>query len=66
MEFEKYKRSPEFRKVNRSMSVDEFKFIYWMEYAHRMWGRVLGAVFGKARFMMLSRCLFQVCLPSIL
>ena len=30
--------------------LDEFKFIYWMEYAHRMWGRILGLVFaGKLR-----------------
>lgn len=28
------------------MSLEEFKFIYWMEYAHRMWGRVLGLVFA--------------------
>eukprot|EP00899_Mesostigma_viride_P005990 jgi/Mesvir1/15392/Mv06579-RA.1 len=28
------------------MSLDEFKFIYWMEYAHRMWGRILGVVFA--------------------
>ncbi len=28
------------------MTLDEFKFIYWMEYAHRMWGRVLGVVFA--------------------
>ena len=28
------------------MSLDDFKFIYWMEYAHRMWGRVLGLVFA--------------------
>ena len=31
---------------NRGMSLDEFKFIFWMEYAHRMWGRVLGLVFA--------------------
>lgn len=30
----------------RSMSLEEFKFIYWMEYAHRMWGRALGFVFA--------------------
>ena len=30
----------------RGMSLDDFKFIYWMEYAHRMWGRVLGLVFA--------------------
>jgi len=28
------------------MTVGEFKFIYWMEYAHRMWGRALGLVFA--------------------
>ena len=26
--------------------MEEFKFIYWMEYAHRMWGRALGVVFA--------------------
>lgn len=33
------------------MNMEEFKFIYWMEYAHRMWGRLLGVVFaGPALF----------------
>jgi len=36
-EFTKYKLSPEFSKTNIGMTVDEYKFIYWMEYAHRMW-----------------------------
>jgi heme a synthase len=27
------------------MGLEEFKFIYWMEYAHRMWGRALGLIF---------------------
>jgi heme a synthase len=44
-EFEKYKQSPEFKKTNLGMTVDEYKFIYWMEYGHRMWGRVLGLYF---------------------
>lgn len=46
VEFEKYKKSPEFKKVNLGMTLDEFKFIYWTEYGHRMWGRVLGLVFA--------------------
>ncbi|XP_062081333.1 cytochrome c oxidase assembly protein COX15-like [Humulus lupulus] len=45
-EFEKYKLSPEYKRVNRGMSIDDFKFIYWMEYAHRMWGRALGIMFA--------------------
>ena len=28
------------------MALEDFKFIYWMEYAHRMWGRGLGLVFA--------------------
>lgn len=45
-EFAKYQQSPEFQLVNSKMTVGQFKFIYWMEYAHRMWGRALGAVFA--------------------
>jgi cytochrome c oxidase assembly protein subunit 15 len=27
------------------MTLEEFKFIFWMEYGHRMWGRALGIAF---------------------
>ncbi|OAY70561.1 cytochrome c oxidase assembly protein COX15 [Ananas comosus] len=46
LEFEKYQQSPEYKRVNRGMNMEDFKFIYWMEYAHRMWGRALGVVFA--------------------
>ncbi|ONK70645.1 uncharacterized protein A4U43_C05F35890 [Asparagus officinalis] len=46
LEFEKYQQSPEYKRVNKGMSLGDFKFIYWMEYAHRMWGRGLGLVFA--------------------
>ena len=45
-EFAKYQQSPEFQKVNRHMTVEVFMFIFLMEYAHRMWGRVLGLYFA--------------------
>eukprot|EP01119_Soliformovum_irregulare_P011807 TRINITY_DN2996_c0_g1_i2.p1 TRINITY_DN2996_c0_g1~~TRINITY_DN2996_c0_g1_i2.p1 ORF type:complete len:440 (-),score=55.00 TRINITY_DN2996_c0_g1_i2:271-1590(-) len=45
-EFEKYKQSPEYEKINRGMTLDQFKFIYFMEWAHRQWGRALGVFFG--------------------
>jgi len=45
-EFSRYQLSPEYRRVNSSMNVEEFKFIYWMEWAHRMWGRGLGLAFA--------------------
>ncbi|KAG6436379.1 hypothetical protein SASPL_101276 [Salvia splendens] len=46
VEFEKYKQSPEYKRINKGMNLDDFKFIYWMEYAHRMWGRALGIMFA--------------------
>ncbi|KAI3890156.1 hypothetical protein MKW92_037127 [Papaver armeniacum] len=46
VEFEKYKQSPEYKRVNKGMNIEDFKFIYWMEYAHRMWGRGLGIMFA--------------------
>jgi len=37
--------SPEFKKANFEMRIDEFKKIYYMEWGHRMSGRVTGIVF---------------------
>lgn len=36
-EFSKYQQSPEFKLIHSRMTLDEFKFIFWMEYGHR-WG----------------------------
>jgi cytochrome c oxidase assembly protein subunit 15 len=44
-EFEKYRAIPQYRELNRGMSLDEFKVIYWWEWTHRLLGRVIGAVF---------------------
>jgi len=44
-EFTKYQATPQYRERNRGMSLDEFKTIYWWEWAHRMLARVTGAVF---------------------
>lgn len=44
-EFAKYQQSPEYRHVNLGMSLDEFKAIFFLEYLHRLIGRVAGLVF---------------------
>jgi cytochrome c oxidase assembly protein subunit 15 len=44
--FVKYQATPEYRQVNKGMSLDAFKSIFWWEYAHRLLGRVAGAVFA--------------------
>jgi heme a synthase len=43
--FDAYQNSPEFRKVNFWMSLADFKTIFWLEYLHRLWGRLIGIVF---------------------
>ena len=44
-EFDKYKAIPQYQKLNRGMSLDAFKTIYWWEWTHRLLGRVIGAAF---------------------
>ena len=43
--FAKYKQFPEYQKVNAGMALSEFKFIFAMEYSHRLLGRAVGLVF---------------------
>lgn len=45
-EFDAYRESPEYQQVNRGMSLDEFKVIYWFEFGHRLLARSLGLVFA--------------------
>jgi heme a synthase len=44
-EFEKYQAIPQYRELNRGMSLDQFKTIYWWEWAHRLVGRLVGVAF---------------------
>jgi len=43
--FEMYQQSPEFQKINAHMDVDAFKGIFWLEFLHRLLGRLIGVVF---------------------
>jgi len=43
--FEKYHQTPQYKKVNLGMSLEEFKGIFWWEYFHRLLGRVIGLAF---------------------
>ena len=40
--FELYKLSPEFKQINSWMEISDFKFIFFWEYFHRVWGRLIG------------------------
>jgi cytochrome c oxidase assembly protein subunit 15 len=43
--FAAYKRIPQYAELNRGMSLDEFKTIYWWEWTHRFLGRLIGVYF---------------------
>ena len=45
IEFSKYQASPEFKLVNADIILSDFKFIYWMEFCHRLLGRLMGLFF---------------------
>jgi cytochrome c oxidase assembly protein subunit 15 len=44
--FDKYRQIPEYRLVNKGMSLAEFKAIFWWEWAHRFLGRFVGLAFA--------------------
>jgi cytochrome c oxidase assembly protein subunit 15 len=43
--FTQYQATPEYSQVNRGMTLEAFKGIFWWEYFHRLLGRAIGAVF---------------------
>jgi len=45
-DFALYRATPQYRLVNRGMSLSEFRFIFWWEWAHRLLGRLVGAAFA--------------------
>ena len=44
-EFARYQQIPEYQVINKGMSLEAFKGIFWWEWAHRFLGRFIGVVF---------------------
>lgn len=44
--FDLYKHSPQYKEINFGMTMLEFKEIFWLEFFHRLWGRLIGVCFG--------------------
>jgi len=44
-EFERYRQIPEYRERNAGMTLGQYKHIFWWEYVHRLWGRLIGAAY---------------------
>ena len=70
--FEKYKTIPQYKLLNFNMSLDEFKFIFYWEYFHRILARLIGLFFliplilfylsNKIPRRYLNTCFFILCL----
>lgn len=45
-EFDKYREIPQYQQINKGMSLDEFKTIFWWEWVHRFLARFVGVVFA--------------------
>lgn len=45
-EFAKYQQTPEYQKVNRGMTLDEYRYIFWIEWIHRQLARAIGLYFA--------------------
>ncbi len=43
--FDLYQQTPQYQKINQGMELDAFKFIYFWEYFHRLWARLMFLVF---------------------
>lgn len=57
-EFEKYKAIPQYEQVNKGMTLEEFKAIYWPEFWHRNLGRLIGLVYALPFFFFMSMGVF--------
>lgn len=54
-EFAKYQRTPEFNQVNFNMDLEEYKFIFYMEWFHRFIARFAGLVYAIPVFYFLLK-----------
>ncbi|MBN8658096.1 MAG: COX15/CtaA family protein [Anaerolineae bacterium] len=54
-EFAKYQQSPEYLKINKGMTLDEYKYIFYIEWFHRLVARLAGLIYAFPVFYFLFR-----------
>lgn len=54
-EFANYKQSPQYKVVNYGMELWEFKRIFFWEWLHRLWGRLIGVIYAVPFLFFWSR-----------
>ena len=73
--FDLYKETPQYHKINSHFNLSDFKFIYFWEYFHRLWVRILGFIFlipfvififrKKINFYLIKRLLLVVLFAAL-
>ncbi len=64
--FEKYQLTPEYQKVNIGMDLAGFQGIFWLEYFHRLLGRLIGLAFALPFvYFLLRRQIDRVLAPKL-
>ena len=67
-EFDKYKNTDQFRYIHADFSLSDFKFIFFWEWLHRSWARLLGVVFlaGFVYFLVRKKFKKEMVIPMII
>ena len=67
-EFDKYRHTDQFRFVHTDFSLRDFKFIFFWEWFHRLWARMMGMVFliGFTYFLVKRKMNRDMVMPMIL
>ncbi|MDQ6757615.1 MAG: COX15/CtaA family protein [Bacteroidota bacterium] len=67
-EFDKYKGTDQFRYIHADFSLQDFKFIFFWEWFHRLWARLLGVVFlvGFIYFLLRRKFKSKMIIPMII
>jgi len=73
--FRKYRASSQYRLINQGISLEQFKVLFWWEWAHRLLGRCVGLVFalpfaalliaGRVPARLIGRCVVLFALGAL-
>jgi len=67
-EFDKYKNTDQFRYIHSDFTLRDFKFIFFWEWLHRFWARLLGIVFlaGFIFFLLKRKFIKEMIIPMVI
>lgn len=67
-EFDKYKEIDQFKYIKQNFSLSDFKFIFFWEWMHRVWARLLGVVFlvGFSYFLIKKKFKKEMITPMVI